>query len=103
MEIDTSKAKRGAKKKLNTNPNIYDSTYVFPSGVTEMTKTFELNVNVSLQSDINVSDYDVYVNNNYYGQSLLTIELNSGDSLKLVVTKEDNSKSSELVFVTKIF
>ena len=103
MEIDTSKSKRGAKKKLNTNPNIYDSTYVFPSGVTEITKTFELNVSVSLQSDVNVLNYGVYVNNSYYGQSLLTIELNSGDSLKLVVTKDDNSKSSELVFSTKIF
>jgi hypothetical protein len=103
MEIDTSKSKRGAKKKFNTNPNIYDSTYLFPSGVTEMTKTFELNVNLNFQSDINVLDYDVYVNNNYYGQSLLTIELNSGDSLKLVVTKDDNTKSSELVFSVKIF
>ena len=103
MEIDTSKSKRGVKKKPNTNPNIYDSTYIFQSGVTEMTKTFELNVNLNFQSDINVSDYDVYINNNYYGQTLMTIELNSGDSLKLVVTKDDNTKSSELVFSVKIF
>jgi hypothetical protein len=102
LEIDTSKSKRSTKNKLNSNPNIYDSTYNFPSGTTEVTKIFELNVSLSFVGDVNVSSYDVYINNNYYGQSLSTILLNTGDSVRMVVTKTDSNLDSSLTFTTQI-
>jgi hypothetical protein len=44
----------------------------------------------------------VYINNNYYGQSLSTILLNTGDSVRMVVTKTDSNLDSSLTFTTQI-
>jgi len=101
-EFDTSTQKKSNKNKLNTNPNIYNTIYTFPSGTTEITKTFDLNVLLSFIGDVNVTSYDVYINDDYYGQSLSTIVLNSGDSVRMVVTKTDNNFDSSLTFATQI-
>jgi hypothetical protein len=101
-EFDTTTPRKSPKKKPNSNPNIYTSIYNFPAGSVEYTKSFDLNVSLSFVSDSNVSSYDVYVNDNYYGESLITIELNSGDSLKIVVVKKDFSLDSSLTFATQI-
>jgi hypothetical protein len=102
FEVDTKTTKNPKKKIINDNPNIYDTTFLYSSGVTEVSKKINLNVNLSFQSDTNIESYDVYINNNYYGASLTTIEINSGDDIRIVVVKTDNTKEGKLLFTTKI-
>ena len=102
FEVDTKTNKNPKKKIINDNPNIYDTTFLYSSGVTEVSKKINLNVNLSFQFDTNIESYDVYINNNYYGASLPTIEINSGDDIRIVVVKTDNTKEGKLLFTTKI-
>lgn len=102
FEVDTKTNKNPKKKIINDNPNIYDTTFLYSSGATEVSKKINLNVNLSFQFDTNIESYDVYINNNYYGTSLLTIEINSGDDIRIVVVKTDNTKEGKLLFTTRI-
>lgn len=71
---------------------------IFPSGTTELTKTFNLSDNISLLNTENVSTFDVYIGNDYYGSDLTTIEVSTNDTLKFIVTKNDNTLESKLLF-----
>ena len=71
---------------------------IFPSGTTELTKTFNLSDNISLLNTENVSTFDVYIGNDYYGSDLTTIEVSTNDILKFIVTKNDNTLESKLLF-----
>ena len=71
---------------------------IFPSGTTELTKTFNLSDNISLLNTENVSTFDVYIGNDYYGSDLTTIEVSTNDTLKFIVTKNDSTLESKLLF-----
>jgi hypothetical protein len=48
------------------------------------------------------SGYSVYINNNYVGDDLGTIQINDGDTLKIIVYKNDVTKSSVIKTVAYI-
>jgi hypothetical protein len=41
-----------------------------------------------LVSTLNVDTYDVYINDDYYGQDVTFIQLNTGDLFRVDITKE---------------
>jgi hypothetical protein len=44
----------------------------------------------------NVSSYDVYINSNYVGTDLTTIQINDGDTFLITVTKIDLTKKASI-------
>ena len=70
----------------------------FPSGTTEVSKTFNLSDNLSLLNTVNVTSFDVYINNDFYGSDLTTLEISTNDVLKVIVTKNDNTLESIISF-----
>jgi hypothetical protein len=42
----------------------------------------------------NVSTYDVFINSNFVGSDLSTIQINDGDTLLITVYKDDITKDS---------
>jgi hypothetical protein len=55
-----------------------------------------------VENTINVDAYSVYINNNYVGDNIGTIQITNGDTLKIIVTKNNVSESSTLKTVTYI-
>ena len=47
---------------------------------------------------VNISSYSVYINENYFGDNVTQIQLNSGDSLKVSVVKPDYYGNTSMVF-----
>jgi hypothetical protein len=70
----------------------------FPSGTTEVIKIFNLSDNLSLLNKVNVTSFDVYINNDFYGSDLTTLEISTNDALKIIVTKNDNTLESIISF-----
>lgn len=99
-ETDTS-TKRGKQKK--PQPQI-PPTYIpsFAVGNLVSIQNFEYTVNLRLSNNKNVDEYQIFINDDFYGSNLTEIQINTGDQLRIVITKDDNTKESEIVFVQEL-
>jgi hypothetical protein len=97
------KTKRTRVKKENIIPEDKLSTpitsvFSYSSTSIQESKTFEYNCNLNYINDINVGDYDVFINDLYYGNTIQSIQLNTNDVVKIIVNKVDAGSSAELTF-----
>ena len=62
-----------------------------------------LDVNYKIVSLNNVSSYDVYINDDLFGTDLSTeILLQNSDTIRIEVTKDDATQSSQIVILSTI-
>ena len=81
---------------IKTEPIIVD--YNFEVGITEQSHTFDYTCNLSLFQETNIDDYDVYINDMYYGNNITPIQVNTNDVVKIQVNKSDSNLSSLVTF-----
>ena len=55
-----------------------------------------------LSSNQNIDQFEVYINDDYYGNDLTEIQINTGDELRINITKVDVGQISEIVFLQEI-
>jgi hypothetical protein len=95
-ETESKVVKRG--KKRNSNPSSTTINVDFPVDVDSYSKVFDYSVNINISNPVNISSYSVYINDNYFGDDVLQIQLNSGDSLRVSVVKPDYYGETSMVF-----
>jgi len=61
-------------------------------------KTYDYVVNLHYVSDKNVDSYQVFINDDFYGNDITEIQINNGDLVRVVITKLDNTQPSEIIF-----
>ena len=86
------------QKKRNSNPSSTTMNIDFPVDVDTYTKKFDYSVNVNISNPVNISSYSVYINDNYFGDDVLQIQINNGDVLKISVIKPDYYGQTSMVF-----
>jgi hypothetical protein len=59
-------------------------------------------INLSFIKSSNVDEYFVYINDDYYGQDVQTIQLNTGDLLRVEITKETAGQEALIEFEAKL-
>ena len=62
----------------------------------------DFTANMSLIDTDNVESYDVYINNDYYGSDVNIIQITTNDTLRIEVTKIDNTLQSVIQFENKL-
>ena len=92
VEFDTSTTKRRVKKDINIGGNEIDVLFVVGNNVNS--QIFDYTTNIIIATPINVTSFDVYINNDYYGSDLTEIQINTGDKLKFVIVKTDDTIES---------
>ena len=101
VEVDTSVRK--VKKDLNPpNPDEFPSKFLFVIGNNTLVDTIDFTADMEFISSNNVSDYDVYINGNYYGNDVSLIQITTNDVLTITVTKIDNTKESYIIWESKL-
>jgi hypothetical protein len=50
----------------------------------------------------NISSYDVYINDDYYGTDVQKIQITTNDVLRIDVVKENNSNDALIQFDSKL-
>ena len=93
FEVDTINKSRRVQQQP-PRPNNFDLDLLFVIGNTQLTEVFRYTVDLKTTETTNVSSYDVYINSNFVGSDLTTIQINEGDTLLVNVTKVDNTKES---------
>ena len=92
VEFDT----KIKKKRIKTDDvqSSMSSMFTYPTGVVTFTQVFDYTANITLGDLLNISSFDVYINDDFYGSDLSEILINTNDSLKIDITKKDISKES---------
>jgi hypothetical protein len=92
VEFDTNQTRRRVKKEITPGGNEIDVLFVV--GNDTISQIFDYTTNIVVASTINVTSYDVFINNDYYGSDLTDIQINTNDVLKFVIVKSNNSLES---------
>jgi hypothetical protein len=100
FETDTQIKK---KRQRRPEPNIPTSiTYSFSTTENEKEQSFSYVTNLNWSNSENVDTYDVFINGDYYGNTISEIQINNGDTVKFVIIKKDNTKDAILEFVVDL-
>jgi hypothetical protein len=95
FEVDTKT--RGKKVTPQPpRPNTFDVNLTFLSGVMQLTEVYRYTVDLKIGEIDNVSSYSVYLNGNYVGDNLTTIQITDGDTFLITVTKIDITQSATI-------
>ena len=95
FEVDTKVRGRNVKPQP-PRPNYFDLNLTFVVGVTQLTEVFRYTADLKVGEINNVSSYSVFINGNYVGDDLTTIQITDGDTFLITVTKIDPTKSATI-------
>ena len=87
------------KKRSRRKENIEESnTFIFEYDLGEFVKqqTLYYTTNLTIGESLNVDNYDVYVNDDYYGNNINTIQINTNDVLRIDIEKLDDTNPSTI-------
>ena len=100
LEAKTSRG--GRKKSYPKNPSLFPLTFNFSAGTTAYTENYKYTADLSFEGMENVSSWDVYINDDFYGSDLTEIQLTSGNNLTLNITPTDPSSDSQIVYIARL-
>jgi len=99
IEVDLKNKKR--KSTIEPpRPDNFDLDITFVSGNTQVSELFKYTADIVVENTDNVLSYSVFINNNYVGDDVGTIQITNGDTLKIIVTKNNLSDSATIKTVT---
>jgi hypothetical protein len=101
IEVDTS-TRRQRRNKFPKNPDTFNIDFLFTTGDTVEEK-IDFTANMNVNSLENVSSFDVYINNDFYGINPSVIQITTNDILRIVVTKSDNTKEAKIIFINNLY
>ena len=92
VEVDLNKSRK--QRKNNNNPKNTELNFLFVTGNNILTQLFNYTLDLKVVGLNNVSTYDVYINNQYYGSDITSIQINTNDVLNIQIVKTNNSQSA---------
>lgn len=93
------------KKRSRRKENVEESnTFIFEYDLGELTKeqTLYYTTNLTIGETLNVDNYDVYINDDYYGNNINTIQVNTNDVLRIDIEKLEDINPSIITFVNQL-
>ena len=99
-EIELGTNRRG---QINKKDNPGSQTQVlFVVGNDTLNQTYDYTVNITIGDIVNITSFDVYINNDYYGSNLSMIQINTGDVLRFNIVKTDGILESTIQLINDI-
>ena len=89
---------RRQPRKPPFNTDTFYENILFNPGTTILSDRFSDKVNLKLISSHNIANYEIWINNLYYGSNSNYIQINSGDSVRFEITKKDDALEARLKF-----
>jgi hypothetical protein len=94
LEVDERKIKR--QKKVDYVPSNYELNLNVRVGTNIVQQKFDYTANIIVGTLQNITSFDVYINNDFYGTNITNFQININDTLKFEVTKDDTSLISTI-------
>jgi hypothetical protein len=84
------------------NPDEFVNNFLFVTGNTTLVDVIDYTANMTLVGTENITSYDVYINNDYYGSDVNLIQITTNDTLRIQVVKNDNTIEAKIIFDNKL-
>ena len=101
FEIDNNRLNK-RRQQFPENPDNFKNNFLFVVGNTTLVDVIDFTANMQLIGTENISSYDVYINNDYYGSDVNLIQITTNDTLRIQVVKEDNSLEGKIIFENRL-
>ena len=88
LEVGTKKRQNKVSTKKD-RPNFFDFKFNYESGTTGLTENYFYTADIKTKDLINVTSYSVFINGNYIGDDISTIQITNGDTLEITIVKTD--------------
>ena len=98
-ETDTS-IKKKKPKKNNLLP--LDLTFNYKIGSISFTDKIFFTSDMKVSNTENIDSYSIFINDDFYGNNINDIQINTGDILRIDIVKDDNTKESNLILQQKL-
>ena len=100
IETDFTKKR---KKPKRPEPNIpKESIFDYEVSATSDTNLFDYTCDLNLIESTNVANFQVYINNFFYGVDQEYIQINTSDELRIEITPTDVTQPCKIIFTEKL-
>jgi len=96
IETDQRNIKRKQKKQTPIEFEVITLQYL--NNVTTQEYYFEYTCNLLFERSVNIEEFSVYINEQYYGDNVETIQINTNDILKIDIISSVGSEDPYLLF-----
>lgn len=100
LEVDLNKSKKQIRKDLIPQNSILNAVFVVGNNI--LTQLYNYTVDIIVGNTNNIETFDVYINDDYYGSDLSTIQLNTNDALKIEIIKTNDTLESTIELFEKL-
>ena len=96
IETDQRNIKRKQKKQSPIELEVITLQYL--NNVTTQEHYFEYTCNLLFDRSVNIEEFSVYINEQYYGDNVETIQINTNDMLRIDIISSGGSEDPYLLF-----
>lgn len=100
FETNTKTKKRRQKRQEPPIPETL--VFNFKIGDLSVSDLFSYVLNLNFVQSTNVDKYEVYINNDYYGEDISEIQINKNDTVRFDIIKNDETKEASLEFKSEL-
>jgi hypothetical protein len=101
FEIDNNRLSK-RRQQFPENPDNFENNFLFVVGNTTLVDVIDFTADMKLIGTENISSYDVYINNDYYGSDVDLIQITTNDVLRVQAFKNDYSLEAKIIFENKL-
>jgi hypothetical protein len=101
MELDTATLSK-KRKKYPENPDTFLSNFQYVVGNDSLSEFIDFTADMVWLGSENISNFDVFINGDYFGSNVSKIQITTNDVLTITVTKEDNTQEGYIKFDSKL-
>jgi len=94
-EVET-RTTRKRRNRNDFNPNRFETEFNYDTSSTSVSKTIDYRSNTSILGLDNVAEYDVYINEDFFGSNIVNLQLSTNDILRIDIVKDDNTSTSTI-------
>ena len=100
-EIDTSTRKQ-KRNKYPENPDEFQTNFLYVVGNDTLSDVIDYTADFNIVASNNITSYDVYINNNYYGSDIERIQITTNDILRIQISRINSGQESNIQFENRL-
>ena len=100
IETDQRNIKRKQKKQSPIELEVITLQYL--NNVTTQEHYFEYTCNLLFDRSVNIEEFSVYINEQYYGDNVETIQINTNDMLRINIISSGGSEDPYILFTQRL-